>query len=217
MPDLGICIYQMESKFDGTYYYPKGGHQLYKGYRPYYIWMIGSQCNLAFLLRNLPDTKFLHEVKNYCAFAPSVNFPYVLYSAGKEQQNLKLKTNESGRSTFNILADISLCLQGEDYVQNPANYFSMSGNIKVERVASLPLSNNYSHQLTVGVPDMGFSDFLKLRANELPLWITEANGEKDDMIEAGKTFSIKSIIGGVADAYGKYKEAGKLTLTVRNN
>ncbi|MDY6114161.1 MAG: hypothetical protein SPI56_06330, partial [Alloprevotella sp.] len=40
LKDLSVCIYKLESTFQGTYFFPKGGSQQYKGKLPYYMFVI---------------------------------------------------------------------------------------------------------------------------------------------------------------------------------
>ena len=217
MPSLSFCIYQMESMFDGTYYFPKGGHVKHKGKRPYYLWVVGSQKNLAYILRNVPNTKIQHGVKNYCSFAPSVQIPNTLYSAGREVQELPLKAKRDGHFTCELMADLSMTLQSETYIASVGNYIDKSGCIKVVKAESLPTTSAYSHILSLEVAGQSFSDFLTVKKPAFPAWIELSNGMSDHTLEPSKTFSIKYIIGGVADAYDRYKEAGNITLTNSNH
>lgn len=213
MPSLGVCVYQMESLFDGNYYFPKGGLQAYKGKRPYYVWLVGARENLAYILRNIPSSRIQHGVKNFCGFAPTVAIPNAFYAGGKPQGKMPLNVQRGGECVVQVEADLTSTLQGEEYWGSTASYGSATEAMKVTKVERLPDAVGYSHLLTVSVAGKPFSDFLTIKPTGLPQWVTASNGKKDDAIENGKTFSIQYIIGGVADAYEKYKEAGKMTIT----
>lgn len=216
LPTLGICIYQLESKYSGYYYFPKGGRQPCNEKRPYYMWIIGSQRNLAHILRSIPESKIQHGIKNYCAFAPTVNVNNSLFAAGKPVEKATLKSKHGNEYSCQLIADLSLSLQNDKYLSNSDNYYSTTKNIKTESVQKLPTTSNASHIMNLSISDAVFSDFLCLKAQGIPKWVNCSNGTKDDMIESGKTFSLSYIIGGVAAAYeSKYKDAIKITLTTR--
>ena len=217
MPSLGICIFQLESMFDGFYYYPKGGSLQLKGKRPYYMWIIGSQKNLAYLMRHVGKDKIQHGVKNYYAISKSFTIPTVLYSGGKMQSKQKLKTERDGKYSCKVLMDLTQTLQDNNYLSNIQNYSSKAGDVIVESVVELPLTNEYSHMLNLKVSNSAFSDVLEIKKCGIPSWVEVSNGTSDSTLEKDKTFSLKYIIGGVFDAYSKYTEAGKSVFTVNNH
>lgn len=217
MPSLGVCIYQLESSFDGIYYYPKGGHQNYKGKRPYYIWLIGTQSNLAYLQRNVTNDKIQHGVKNYASYSPEISIPTKLYVGGKICNEQKLKIKSHGMYSCKVLMDLSQSLQNEAFLENVDNYSSKSGNIVVEKIEKLPAVKEYSHLLSLTVANSAFSDELSLKAMGVAPWVEKFNGTSDGGVEQGKTFSIKYIIGGVSDAYAKFNEAGVSVFTANKH
>lgn len=218
LPTLSFCIYQLDSKYQGTYYYPKGGKIDYEGVRPVYLWVIGTQENLAFINRNIPNTKIQHGFKNYCSFSPSTVFPATLYVQGKDKQEMILKTKgKNGLYTCKLMMDLSPSLLLEEDLQYLDNYYMSRGSVKITGVTPLPNTSKYTHSFSLEVPDQSFSDLLNVKKMELPSWVEGLNGTRDDSLEVDKTFSIKYIIGGVADAYEKHKEAGKVTLTNNKN
>lgn len=216
MPTLGFCIYQLESAFDGSYYYPKGGSERYNGRRPYYLWVIGSQENLGYLLKNGINDRIQHGVKNYCAFAPSSDIPNTFSSHGgsEESQKVELKNPHDGKYNVGIKIDLTQTLQGDSYLSDKGNFSISSGKINIEKITKLPSDDKYSYLITAKVNDASFSDFLKIKKPSLPAWVSKDNGTRDDALEAGKTFSIKYIIGGVSDAYSSFPDAGKITITL---
>lgn len=70
VPDLGVCIYQLFSSFNGTYYFPSGGKTAFAGRRPYYIWAVGPQTLLS-RLGEVSAGRVQHGIANHCAFAPA--------------------------------------------------------------------------------------------------------------------------------------------------
>lgn len=217
MPSLGVCVYQLESKFDGEYYYPKGGHQHYVGKRPYYVWLIGAQQNLAYLQRNVPSEKIRHGIKNYCSYSPSIVIPTMLYTGGKKYKEQALKIKNHGMFSCKVLMDLSQTLLSEEYLADVNNFSSKSGDICIEKVEKMPMAKEYSHLLSITVPGSAFSDVLSLKSVGIASWVEASNGTSDSSIEQGKTFSIKYIIGGVSDAYAKYTEAGTSIFTANKH
>lgn len=213
MPTLSFSIYHLESMFDGYYFPPKGGKIKCKDKRPYYLWVIGSQKNLAYIQKNVPDKKIEHGVSNYCAFAPSYEIPIKLFSAGKLLDRVDLKTSKDGMRHCKIEMDLSLTLLKMDYLLNPMNYSNNSGNISIENITELPNTSVYSHLLDLAINDASFSEYIVVKSPGLPEWVENINGNNAINIEKGKTFSLKYIIGGVAEAYDKYKESGKAVIT----
>ena len=113
--------------------------------------------------------------------------------------------------------DLTQTLQDNSYLSNIQNYSSKAGDVIVENVVELPLSNEYSHMLSIKVSDSAFSDVLEIKKRGIPSWVEVSNGTNDSILEKDKTFSLKYIIGGVFDAYSKYAEAGKTVFTVNNH
>lgn len=218
MPTLSFCIYQLESKYEGTYYYPKGGKIDYEGVRPVYLWVVGTQENLAFVNRNIPNTKIQHGFKNYCSFAPTTTFPATLFSARGNMQDIVLKTKDrNGTYSCVLKLDLSRSLQLEEDLQYLDNYYTDKNLLQIKSVTALPATDAFTHSFALEIPEQAFSDWMHVKKLELPSWVEDLNGTRDDSLEVDKTFSIKYIIGGVADAYEKNKDAGKVTLTINKN
>lgn len=128
------------------------------------------------------------------------------------QSKQKLKTERDGKYSCKVLMDLTQTLQDNNYLSNIQNYSSKAGDVIVESVVELPLTNEYSHMLNLKVSNSAFSDVLEIKKCGIPSWVEVSNGTSDSTLEKDKTFSLKYIIGGVFDAYSKYTEAGKSVL-----
>lgn len=217
MPSLSFCIYQLESRYEGKYYFPGGmGTVQCSTKRPYYMWVIGAQKNLAYILRHVSYEEIPHGVRNYCAFAPSIPLPNALHSSQGLGAEASLKGKTKNGLSAQVAVDLSQTLQEEKYLSNVGNYAASRNNCKLLSVSKRKdNTEGYSHILSLEVPESSFSEILTLRTVKMPEWVKQSNGQKDDVLEEGKTFSIQYIIGGVAAAYEKEPHAGSVTLTHR--
>lgn len=215
LEDLAICIYQLESRFTGTYWCPNGTPwQLDGEKRPYYLWVIGSQRDLATLRQKVKDEDIQHGVKNYCAFVPSVAFHNKVLSGGEPADLTKI-SEENGQGTFDVLTNLSSTLQADKYIEDPSNYKSSTGFIRVTKVIPIKNKGEFTHQLTLEARlSTPFSDRVTLKKPDLPSWVEASNSDNAAQCERGKTFSIKYTIGGVADAFASTGYAGMITLSI---
>lgn len=215
LKDLAICIYQLESSFTGTYWCPNGTPQKLNGeQRPYYLWAIGSQRDLATLRQKVSDQDIQHGVKNYCAFAPSVDFHNTVLSGGQPAPFVAIAEN-NGEGTCDVLVNLSSALQTDKYMEEPSNYTSHTGNVRVLKVIPIKNKGEFTHQLTLNLTlATPFSDHVTLKKSALPSWVEASNSDNAAQCERGRTFSIKYTIGGVADAFANCDYAGRITLSV---
>lgn len=217
LPSLSICVYQLESRFTGTYWCPNGTPCPLNGERrPYYLWVIGSKENLAALRRKVRDDVIQHGVRNYCAFTPSAELPNILSRAGQPVNSMPL-IEHGGSGTCELKLDLSGTLQNDSFLGDTKNYVSDSGNITVSKVTRITANSPYSHQLTLTM-GLGktFSDRLTLNKPVLPAWVEASNSDNAASLEHSKTFSLKYVIGGVADAYNTEKNLGTFSLSITN-
>lgn len=215
MKDLSICIYQLESSFTGTYWCPNGTPiELNGEKRPYYLWVIGSQKDLATLRQKVTDTAIQHGVKNYCAFAPDIAFHNTVLNGGAPAAEVEI-AEQNGTGTCDVLVDLSSTLQSNQYIEDATNYTSHTGNIRVVKVSPIKKKGEFTHQLTLDIHlSASFSDIVDLKKPALPSWVEASNSDNAAQCERGHTFSIKYTIGGVAAAFANCEEAGKITLSI---
>ena len=205
--NLSVFIYQLESSFNGTFFFPRGGSQSYKGKLPYYMFVIGSNIQLANLRKNIQDDKITHGVKNYCAFSPVFEAPTVLLKGNrvlKSSDVLELKTKQrDGKYHFKVKTDLSLSLQNDSILTNPRNYTHTNPNyIQIEEILPIKVQNKeYSHIIEFSISDKAFGNIVTLNPVPLPSWVKESNDIHGSNINPDKTFGIEFIIGGITDAF----------------
>lgn len=72
--NLGVMVYQMYSKFDGTYYNRVDARTKIKEARPYYLWLVGDTKYLKLLTQNIDINKLdgsLGEANTFSIFETS--------------------------------------------------------------------------------------------------------------------------------------------------
>lgn len=214
LKDLSVCIYKLESTFQGTYFFPKGGSQQYKGKLPYYMFVIGSNSQLANLRKNVSDDKIKHGVKNYCAFSPAFESPATFMQGNKPTSSIELNTLRNGRFHFSVQTNLASSLQLDNVLTNVGNYTLTSNKIKIESIAPIMVENSdYSHVIEFSILDEAFGNVVTLKRIAMPDWVKDANNSKGNKVTSNQTFGIEYIISGISDAFtSKYSAKFKLNI-----
>lgn len=214
--NMAVCIYQLESSFKGRYYFPKGGSQMYDGKLPYYMFVVGTNAQLANLRKNVSDSQITHGVKNYCAFAPSFDAPVSLLKGSKPVESLELNTQRDGRYQFKVQANLNMSLQHDDILTSISNYtLSSPKEIVIENISTISSEDSeYSHIIEFSILNKAFGNVVTLNKIQVPSWVTKANDRSGNSVAPGKTFGVEYIIGGIADAY-KDKTASSFKLNIK--
>lgn len=200
--DLSVCIYQLESTFNGTYFFPKGGSQSYKGKLPYYMFVIGSNTQLANLRKKVSDNTLMHGVKNYCAFCPEFVAPATLTQGNKTVKSIELNTARDGRYHFSVQTNLSASLQDDKVLTLPTNYTLTSNKIQIESIDPIQVDDSeYSHVIEFSILDEAFGNVVTLNRIVTPKWVKDSNDKDGSTIKPNKTFGIEFIIGGISDAF----------------
>ena len=225
--DLSAVIIQLESNFEGTYYDKTNKPIPFKGKRPYYIWIFGSNRQISKIL----DKKILDNIKG------GYLNRLVLQSEKEESQpNYKIlsspkigdfsrtelnnkiiadaslsKNNQNkGFFGFNLAVDFSNSIQDPSYFLDTTNY--VLSNASYQLVVE-PISNKNDPSLS------GFTHLVKLKTTDLrnetleiqvvgktPNWVYNSSSIDDSNIlnetsEQQKTFGLQYLIEGVSDAF----------------
>lgn len=202
--DLAVCVYQLESRYEGSFYFPKGGSTPYKGKRPYYMFLVGPRELLAHLRNIIPDSALTHGIKNYCAFSPNYEACAIINKGSKYVDEIPLKTKQrDGKYKFDVLVDLSKSLQNDDVLTNASNYDWLNKtDLSIDNIQRINGDNaEFSHLISFSTNGAILTDVFSLKNVGLPAWVSETNDSKGDSIDANKTFGIEYIIGGIADAY----------------
>lgn len=220
--DLGVEIFRMESKFNGMYYYYKGGEKLKDVKRPYYMWIFGDKHILAKLNRKVPFTEIKHGVKDYFAFSTFEEVPFeVTNQFGLVQNPCKCKTAKNGMYTIKIQADLSSMLQMESMISDATRYKTQNPRVHVVSIEKINESKDKNtHVLTLNIEKgtKACGEYIKFVRPESPYWLDDANDETGDSImkHLTQTTGIKNIILGVSDAYRDHTELAGMKIVINN-
>ncbi|MDR1169814.1 MAG: hypothetical protein LBK97_03165 [Prevotellaceae bacterium] len=207
-PNTAVIVYQLFSKFNGTYFNYQDANIPHNGQRPYYIYIFGQAKYLAELRRKIPESSFEgggvkkmfsisaeNQQVDYAVIRGSGRFD-ILRNSKTDIINLK-KDSRSGNVTFAITANFQNLLLDEGYLTNPDNYELKDYSLKIKKnensgryTLSLQPQDNNPHKGAVT---------LKLKM-ATPDW-SDVNDDDGATAVAGKTFGIKYQIQGIFNAY----------------
>jgi len=213
-PNTAVIVYQLLSRFNGTYYNKIDAKSVIDEPRPYFIYVVGDAKYLSELRSKVADSSFEGGgVKNIFTVV-SGNQP-VKYAINQSVGNFtRSRTNtqttiidlkKDNRVTdpakavkFAVNVDFSELLLDEDYLLNTDNY---ENNSNYDLEIKPNDRNGYTHTLTFtsnrvtkGVVS------IKLKA-QMPDWVENVNDNDGSRAEAGKTYGIKYQIDGIFDAF----------------
>lgn len=227
--NLSLIVIQLESNFEGIYYREKieGKGVSFKGKRPYFIWIFGSNDQITSIL----NSKILDNIKggylNRLVFQAikktneptfKINYSPKIGSFNAELLNKKIiseasvsKDNKNkGLFGFNLAVDFSNSLQDAKFFLDTNNYSISNSKYKLE-VESILDNNNpslkgYTHLLKLQT-DVLREEVLKIEIeSKIPTWVSNSTSSDDsniinDLKEQQKTFGFKYLIEGVNDAF----------------
>ena len=209
-PDAGVMFLQLTSNFSGTYYNRDNAKtKLTNVERPFYMLVIGSKNAVKSIRKNVPETKIKGAtVRNFFIVENNFSTPEysVIHGTGNFQRS---KTNtkhaiadaakdRNGNLTFNVNVNFSKSLLDENYLLNTDNYlvsnkmFALNAEKQGTNLV-LKLSSQNVVKETLSI---------KLR-KKIPQWISDFNDDTGLDINAAteKTYGLKTIVGGIAEAF----------------
>jgi hypothetical protein len=203
--NTAVIVYQLSSKFDGTYFYQdkknkteKGMH--FTGQRPFYVYVIGNAQLLTQLREKVPDAKFKGSGVQHVFLAISSN-QQVKYAVNPSIGKYKKSKNDTkntikdlekddrtGKVKFAVNVDFSKLLLDESYLNNVNNYEN-SSKYEMEIKPSVT-KNGYTHTLTFTSDKVHKGEVsVKLKA-KLPDWVEQVNDYDGTAAVPGKTYGI---------------------------
>ncbi|MDR3251424.1 MAG: hypothetical protein LBT42_07180, partial [Tannerella sp.] len=135
-----VIVYQLTSKFDGTYYNKVDAPITINGQRPFYIYIFGDTKLLNVLRDRVPESRFndrgvLH-MHTFSAMAGNQEVKYAINpsigtfekSRTNPQTTIKnlAKDSRTGQVKFAVNVDFSGLLLDDDYLTNSDNYENSS-------------------------------------------------------------------------------------------
>ncbi len=208
-PNSAVIVYQMISKFSGTYYNNIDSKININEERPYYIWLIGDATQLVTIRKKVPESRFngkgVNNMFSIVAGNQTVDYAVKVNSGAFEKSHKNPKTeildlekdSRNNKVKFSVNVNFDKLLLDDSYLTNPKNY---ELNHYLLSVSSTEHAK-YTHTLTF-TSDKVKNGGLKVKLKtKLPDWVEKTND--DDGVQAikGKTYGIKYQLKGVFEAY----------------
>lgn len=215
MPNLGVMIIQLESKFDGFWFCGKNKKMLSDVKRPYYIWVLGNQQYLAAINKKVNVNNIIGGIKNYSAYASSQPIPFTF-------EKSTFKVNHTKKIKVELVTDLSASLQNGLVTKNLENYKSSNpSQMAIISVQDINASNSqYSHVIEFELtnPETLREENISFSYPYLAPWVEAANDSTGTDIDKNieKTTGILSLIKGVAEAYKTHTDYGAVTFSLKN-
>jgi hypothetical protein len=142
------------------------------------------------------------------------------YVHGIEDVNMKTRGRNGAGSntlTFAVAVDLKDIAAEEDYLMNPENYTLSDNNFRIKEVKKVEKNNinasdwlriseaNPTHLIILEATGTATSNVKVSLKKQMPQWIEQTNitDDKDIRRNLDKTFGIKYLIEGIAEAYQK--------------
>lgn len=215
MPSLGVMIIQLESKFEGFWFCGKNSKKLTDVKRPYYIWVIGNQQDLAAINKKVNVNDIIGGIKNYSAYASSQPIPFTF-------EKSTFKVNHTKKIKVELVTDLSASLQNGLVIKNLGNYkASNPSQMTILSVQDINASNSkYSHVIKFEItnPETMKEENISFSYPYLAPWVETVNDStgKDIDNNIDKTTGILSLVKGVAEAYKNQTNYGAITFILKN-
>ena len=216
--NLGVIVYQMYSKFDGTYYNRVDARTKIKEARPYYLWLVGDTKYLKLLTQNIDINKLdgsLGEASTFSIFETSSSPAFQILQNPKRGDFTRNRSNpyhihnikkdtKAGSDVFmfSLGVNFSDYLLDENYLLSLSNYKLNSTDYTLS-IAKQGIGSEYRMQLETSIiSQLNLSIGLLMSK---PTWIANANDDIGLDIYApnamSQTYGIKYILDGVYDAF----------------
>lgn len=215
-PRLAVVGYRCISDFDGKYFDKYDTPSQYKGKRPFFIWLFGSQEQIKFIENTLSkqNCAFRQATHQLVCFGGGITLPgtdyCIVHNSGTFDKDkgdprhriTSWRKGNSGKASFAVQVNFSPLLLNRTYLCNPANYVLSNPQIhlvKVEEAAD----NNYTHKLIFEAdrPQMGNLN-VQLKAAS-PQWPTQYNDKEGVALSPANeelTFGLQYMANGFCEA-----------------
>lgn len=214
LPELGVEIVKLQSKFDGYWFCGKNKQMLNSVKRPYYIWIIGDKNILAMLNKKVPIAKIIGGIDDYCAYSTSQPITFDI-------DQKRFAVNHSDKINVEVLVDLRPSLQEKSLLANIYQYSPENPvQTKVTSVRSISKPNSsFSHviNLELSSPQTLKTVCISFNYPEMAQWVKLSNdstGIYENSID--KTTGIQYLIQGVADAYRDHLTFGTIKFNLKN-
>lgn len=223
-PNFAVIVYQLVSRFDGTFYNKIDTRIPCQANLPFYIWIFGQSSDLAQLRSMVPEDRFEGSgVQRMVSFTSSQDVDYeVIKSSNMSKKSgqhevVGLTANRNGDMRFSVNVNLKSFLLDEYYLDNINNY-EISDKDYTLNVGAKQEQTKYSHVLSFTINKNkrknGQLD-VKLKMSK-PDW-SDVNDDEGETYVIGKTYGIKYQIDGVYSAFSfKNKYYTDIILDINN-
>ena len=214
---LAVMGYRCLSSFNGYCYDKNDVGTLYQGQRPFYVWLFGTQGALNRIQNEMLKNRYqLDGVQNeFMAFAGGTTMPDSFYAVkrGSGKFDLKksdskhsienLKADKNGKVRFSIEVNYAPLIIGDSYLCDTSMYALNDPKYKVVAVERIKEHHKFSHIIHIEAERVHPSNLEIQLLTDTPKWPTLYNDEDGNAIDesnADKTFGIKYMTDGIAEA-----------------
>ena len=230
-PQFAVVGYRCVSQFEGYCYDKNDLGKYYKGSRPFYIWLFGGQGAINRIrIEMQKNNRLLKGVENvFTVFACGMEMPDSCYAIKIKSGNFdldktdpkhslkNLKADKGGRIRFSVEVNYAPLILSDEYLCDTALYELSDPKFKLVSVERIKEYKKYSHVLTFETDHVHPSILDVLLKAGIPTWPEQYNDDEGDEISennANKTFGIKYMTEGIADAIIRKDYYTRMTINI---
>lgn len=230
-PKLAVIGYRCISSFDGYCYDKNNARSSFKGKRPFYIWLFGTQGALNRIQNEMLKNRYqLDGVQNeFIAFAGGTTMPDSCYAIKRGSGKFDLKKTDSKHSIVNLKADkndkvrfsievnYAPLILSDAYLCDTSMYVLNDSKYKVVSVDRIKEYKKYSHIIHIEAERVHPSNLEIQLCTGIPKWpeiYNDDNGNTISVSNADKTFGIKYMTDGIAEAIIRKNYYTRMTINI---
>lgn len=230
-PKLAVMGFRCLSSFNGYCYDKNDAGKMYIGQRPFYVWLFGTQGALNRIQNEMLKNRFqLDGVQNeFVAFAGGTTMPDSCYAVkrGSGRFDLKrsdskhsienLKADKNGKVRFSVEVNYAPFILSNAYLCDTSMYVLNDPKYKVVSVERIKEYQKYTHIIHIESEKVHPSNLEIQLCTGIPKWPEIYNDDEGNAISASnadKTFGIKYMTGGIAEAIIRKNYYTRMTINI---
>jgi len=222
--DLAVEVLQLNSGFKGVYYDHYNHPSKISGTRPYYIWIIGSEQQLAAIRKSgmIDQTKgggAVHDLL-FCRHDQPASPAFKILLSGKkgdfqlmnasggELEQAAPEDGTTGDFAFEVAARFDDPIEGQQFFDDTNNYqHDPAYQIKVSRITdSDVVTKGFTHKIQFSTKSFRKGELSLYTKASVPVWVKACNSDNDEKIksdpaEMNKTYGFQYLIQGLYDGF----------------
>lgn len=221
--NLGVSIIKLDSQFDGDYFIETnhGKRTPFKGIRPFYVLIFGTDENLITTLKNI-DIKNLDGYKNSIIFLndysetfkgkittklikDSAIGSYKIEAPANSMNIVDFKYSSETPTQFSIAVNFSKINFPKEYFMEKSNYF-ISDDYTIKDIDYYN-KDGYTNKILIRTSKVitnKDSIIIGLKKYNLPFWVDSTNTNDDNISNKNfenQTYGIKYLLSGISQAF----------------